>query len=115
MASLWALSWHSPYTEPPDGKPRDLAAVMLADTNGHRAPCPQWLLDLHKPGDGYSIYYSFLPDKPARRLSDEAKFSIRRKRLEARIRKKYPLFAESMIADAIQRKPDYYGQTGDAQ
>lgn len=33
---------------------------------------------------------------------------IRRQRLERRIRKKYPLFADQFIRDELAKKPDYY-------
>ena len=46
-----------------------------------------------------------------RKLSDEAKYRIRRKRLVRRITRKYPLFADQFIRDALLLKPEYYGLT----
>lgn len=45
---------------------------------------------------------------PIRKISSVGKSSIRKKRMEARIRKKDPLFAEEFIEKAIQAKPEYF-------
>lgn len=110
MPFLIVIEWSNPYTEPPDGRPRTLAAVVVPATAGGGAPLvPPELRALWKPGDGYCAGFCRLDDKPRRKLSAAAKFSIRRKRLKARIEKRWPLFAEQMIAEAMQRKPSYYG------
>jgi hypothetical protein len=57
----------------------------------------------------YSLYVDYHDLKPTRELSLASKQSIRRKRLEARIKANYPLFAEDMIREAIAAKPEYYG------
>jgi hypothetical protein len=107
---LITLAWGNPYTEPPDGRPRYLAARVVPATSGGGAPqIPEDMRRLHTIGDGYSFYFDRLDLKPPRRLSLKSKQSIRRKRLAARIKKKFPLFAEQMIAEAMRQRPDYYG------
>lgn len=46
--------------------------------------------------------------RPKRRLSLKTKGSIRRKSLERRVRKKAPLFADRIIAEALAANPNYF-------
>jgi hypothetical protein len=110
---LYTLEWGNPYTEPPTGRPRCLAAVMLLGDEHHGAPRTPDSLFVgvdHHIGDGYSVYCSFIPNKPARVLPLASKQSIRRKRLMARLVKHVPLFAAQLYTDALTAKPDYYGK-----
>jgi very-short-patch-repair endonuclease len=97
MPHLITVEWRNPYT------------LMPSSPGGGAPPTPPEMLALWKPVGGYCITFTLLPCKPPRRLSAAAKFSIRRKRLEARVQRHCPLFAEEMIAEAMHKRPDYYG------
>ena len=67
-------------------------------------------MEISRPGDGYSLCFEIVDTgKPRRQLSLETKQRIRRRNLERRVRRRWPLFAEEFIAEALRRKPDYYG------
>ncbi len=46
-----------------------------------------------------------------RRLPEETKHRIRRQRLERRIARRYPMFAEQIVREELARKPAYFGLT----
>ena len=45
---------------------------------------------------------------PVRRWSQEAKARVRQRNLRKRMERKFPLFAETFIADELAKRPDYY-------
>jgi len=109
---LYRLAWGNPYTQPPDNLPRVVATEI-----GRRGPdgfpgiaalcaaSPRFGL-----GSGYSVhFYGAIDEKPPRRLSGEARQSIRRKALRRRQERNNPLFAEVAIEAAQARNPEYYG------
>ncbi len=100
----YSLEWNNPHTQPPDGKPRVLAeAVVPWDEE------PTELFAMHVLGSGWGIHVRTVDLTPPRRLSEQAKQSIRRKRLVRRLNDKAPLFASQLIPVLMARKPDYYG------
>jgi hypothetical protein len=99
----WALCWSNPYTHPPEGRPRELASEVLP-----RGQKPAFMNDW-KPGTGYAVCCGPAVVEAPRRLSIEAKQSMRRKLLARRMRAKNPMFADAAIAAALEAKPDYYG------
>jgi hypothetical protein len=50
---------------------------------------------------------------PTREMSQAARASIRRKRMEKRMQKKYPLFAKDFIRAELERRPQYFSGEGD--
>ena len=107
---VYALEWGSPYTRPPDNLPRTIALEVSPRGSG----CPA--LDALRTfprfafGTGWAISCRVLNTKPPRRLSEQAKQSIRRKALVRRVNKQAPLFAESIIDSKLAAHPDYYGE-----
>lgn len=59
------------------------------------------------PGDGYGIALRAI-EAPIKERPPEVKASIRRKALQRRMNKKYPLFASQFITDTIAARPGYY-------
>ncbi len=59
-------------------------------------------------GTGWAHCVGFVMP-PRRELPLASKQSIRRKRLKARLEKKYPLFADQFYDEALQARPEYYG------
>ena len=58
-------------------------------------------------GSGYGLTWQPVC-MPIKQMPADQLANIRRKRLERRIRKKYPLLADQMIEDELERKADYY-------
>lgn len=106
------VQWNNPYSQPPDGKPRILAEHFVLQQGDHGCPPPpphllQVIEQAGGLGCGYSIYIRHIKP-PARQLSDAAKGSIRRKRLEKRVTSKYPMFASEFIRLEIAKRPEYF-------
>ena len=107
----FAIRWSNPYTNPPEGMPRELMTVTR--TQESTRDIPQEILEMlatvARPGSGWGLYIGIDEDtRPRRRLSLKAKGSIRRKSLERRVRKKAPLFADRIIAEELASNPRYF-------
>jgi hypothetical protein len=124
----YTVQWGNPYTEPPDGLPRVLARVQVSAPHGAGAPdVPDEIGRVWSEANAafvaslpsgtpatwpWGIYVSVI-DPAQRQASDEARFRRRRQNLIRRIRRRYPMFAEQMIREALERNPAYYGLTLD--
>lgn len=109
LDATYSLEWHSPYTDPPDGRPRVLATHEVEDYAASDHRCPEWLDKMHWANPGYSIYVlTRWVNKPDRSWSKERKAQRRRLNLRKRIEKRWPMFAEMMIAEEMARYPSYY-------
>jgi len=100
---LHSIAWGNPYTEPPDGAPRVLAEVFTLD----REPPDDFKRFEYTPGGGYSYFIQHVTP-PLKQLPPKTLASVRRKRVERRIRRKYPLLADYLLEEEIAKKPDYY-------
>src|SRR5207244_5716563 len=99
---LFAIKWGNPYTNPPEGMPRELIAMtrMQESTRDIPPEILQAVQTVAQPGSGWALSIGIDEDaKPKRRLSPQAKGSIRRKSLESRARKKTPLVADCINAE----------------
>ena len=108
---LSAIIWGNPYTHPPEGMPCELISMtrMQESTRDIPPEILQALETVAHPGSGWALSISIdEAAKPKRRLSPEAKGSIRRKSLERRVRKKAPLFADRIIPDELAANPNYF-------
>jgi hypothetical protein len=108
---LFAIKWGNPCTNPPEGMPRELIAVthMQESTRDIPLEISEALETVARPGSGWALCSGIDEDaRPKRRLSLQAKGSIRRKALERRVRKKAPLFADLIIADELTANPSYF-------
>ncbi len=109
---MWSVVWFNRYTEPPDGLPRCLMQAVFRVPKGRGCPRPPadmlGLLDELGMGSGWTTSATFVPH-PVKSWSPERRFKYRRQMLENRIRKKYPLFAERFIEEAMRQRPEYYG------
>ena len=107
----FAIKWSNPYTNPPEGMPRELMAITRVQESTRDIPQEilQMLETIARPGSGWGLCIGIDEDaRPRRRLSLEAKGRIRRKSLERRIRKKAPLFADGFIAEELAANPKYF-------
>ena len=113
---LFAIKWGNPYTNPPEGMPRELmAATRLQESTRDIPPEIQEALEtLARPGSGWNLFVGIDEDaRPRRRLSPQAKGRIRRKSLERRVRRAAPLFADRIIAEEIAGNPKYFNPVED--
>ena|SRR5438552_11597369 len=107
----FAIRWGNPYTNPPEGMPRELMAVTRMQESTRDIPLgiQQMLETVARPGSGWGLCIGIDEDaRPKRRLSLQAKGSVRRKSLERRVRKMAPLFADRIIAEEIAANPNYF-------
>jgi hypothetical protein len=108
---LFAIKWGNPYTNPPEGMPRELIAITRVQESTRDIPpeITEALETVAQPGTGWALCIGIDEDgRPKRRLSLQAKGSIRRKALERRVRKKAPLFADRIIADELVANASYF-------
>ncbi len=107
----FAIRWGNPYTNPPEGMPRELIAMtrMQESTRDIPPEIVELLETVARPESGWGLFVGIDEEaRPKRRLSPKAKASIRRKSLERRVRKAAPLFADRIIADELAAKPNYF-------
>lgn len=100
----WSLAWANPYTQPPDGGPRVVRAILVP--RGERYP-PEFL-EGYPPGCGYGVRWELVTQRPIVRWSPEAKARTRRRNLRARLERKVPLFADMFEQQELARRPDYF-------
>lgn len=112
VGAVWTLQWSNPYTDPPKGQKRVIAEkfVKYGDSFYNQIP-PEFEAD---KTPGYSVYWSAVM-KPSKQLPEKSLKSIRRKRLQSRVEKKYPLFADQFLEDEIKNKPDYFEGKSDPE
>ena len=100
----WSLRWGDPYPSPPQREGRVRAAVAVPAGT----PCPPEISKLWEAGSGWVICWDMIDQAPVRRWSQEAKARVRQRNLRKRTERKFPLFAETFIADELAKRPDYY-------
>ena len=114
----YLIMWTNPYADPPNGMPK-IKAEMFESIDqrekryesGDRNPTPIRFSSKHELGDGYAVCIQSV-STPTRSLSKGSLATVRRKRLERRMSKKYPLLAKELMAEEIQKNKDYYeGET----
>ncbi len=109
--SIISLRWFNPYTSPPadvdllsDG--RCCWACTVLDRR-YEDEIRQKNEPVHTPGDGWASSWSPFYE-PAKQWSSEAKARVRKGRLQKRLQKKFPLFADLFVQSEMQRRPDYF-------
>ena len=96
--------------------PRELMSITRVQQSTRDIPAEitQALETVARPGSGWSVFVGIDEDaRPRRRLSPQAKASIRRKSLERRIRRVALLFADRIIADELAANPKYFNPVED--
>jgi len=96
--------------------PRELMSITRVQQSTRDIPAEitQALETVARPGSGWSVFVGINEDaRPRRRLSPQAKASIRRKSLERRVRKAAPLFADRIIAAELAANPKYFNPVED--
>ena len=108
--ALWRVGWPDYKGNPPAGKKRTLAEVIIEDwpnKSVEERRAPEILEAKCKENPDYCLYWA--PILPPRKLmSKEAKAKIRKQRLLTRMKKKFPLFAETFTQDELNQDPAYF-------
>lgn len=110
LQRLWrySLRWSNPYTQPPEGGPVELLSVTVPAGS----PTPAEIKTRWRPGVGYAICLDFdnasYEPQAGRQWSPERKGKVRVKRLQSRLGKAFPLFADELLERELQARPDYY-------
>ena len=66
----------------------------------------QAALDRWRPG--LTVRWLMPPEKPVRRISQQARYRLRRRRLRKRLERQAPLFARELERQALAARPNYY-------
>jgi hypothetical protein len=106
---LYSIRWLNPYNRPADWP--EVLCEMVTDSN--RLPAEIQSYPLTR-GGGYGVVIQPLAPALTRQLSQESLAQQRLGRLARRMRRKYPLWAEQFIAEAIAAKPQFYAGVTDA-
>jgi hypothetical protein len=123
LGFLHRLEWSNPYTSPPDGKRVLVEVFMLSEDEG----CRQTPKEIEEAwehlrsvrggpaGLGYSHCIRAITPN-AKKLPVETLARIRKQRLRRRMEEKYPLFADQLYEQELNRNMKYYeGQTDPAR
>lgn len=97
----YTVQWANPYREPPG--PAQLGEMTVPAGT----PCPPELAALHVPGSGYAIHIN-IPTRETRGWSPEAKARNRTRRLQQRLERDAPLFAEELTERELTARSTYY-------
>lgn len=101
-----AIEWGNPYKDPPEGKPHVLAEKYVLTDKGC-PEIPEEFNGLASLGSGYNFTIRHI-EEPPKQLSKETLSKIRKNRLQKRIEKKYPLFADQIIESEMNSNPEYF-------
>lgn len=105
FGTLYTIEWSGYDDRRPADWPRVLAELFVI---GRMSVIPAEIAEFpHTMGSGYSLTIRHVP-YPLQPMPAERLASIRRKRLERRMRAKYPLFAEQLVVETMAKDPGYY-------
>jgi hypothetical protein len=102
----YIVQWGNHYTAAPG--PKVLAWGKSRFGKAHDAEMDAAVAKHHILGSGYAFCVGFDSIRDHKIISPEALASSRRKRMETKLRKKYPLIADILIADELRDNADYY-------
>jgi hypothetical protein len=102
----YIVQWGNHYTAAPG--PKVLAWGKSRFGKAHDAEMDAAVAKHHILGSGYAFCVGFDSIRDHKIISPEALASSRRKRMETKLRKKYPLIADLLIADELRDNADYY-------
>lgn len=101
-----AIEWGNPHKDPPEGRPVVLAEKYVI-TDGGGPPMPEEFKELAPLGSGYHFTIRHIGE-PTKPISQEARASVRQKRLKRRLKEKFPLFVEQFYSEQVENNRDYY-------
>jgi hypothetical protein len=113
----YQIRWNNPYTEPPEGKLRVIAEMYETIEQRKQRMMngegffPERLAELCELGSGYGCHINAVCT-PHRKLPKETLAEVRKKRIKRRMQAKYPMLADILVTEEMERKPEYYaGET----
>lgn len=102
----YIVQWGNPYTPPPGPKVLAWGKSRFGAADDREMDAA--VAKHHVIGSGYSFCVGFDSIRDHKIMAPEALASSRRKRMETKLRKKYPLIADLLIADELRDNADYY-------
>lgn len=115
LGFVHSLEWHSPYTSPPEGRPKVLVEKFIPVEDEGCRQMPREIEEAYQSGNGYSYCIRAVKAIP-RKLDPEVLSSLRQKRLKRRLEEKYPLLADQLFDQELKRNRSYYeGKTDPAR
>ena len=97
------------YPAPAKMTKEHIVQYRLYDRDNNLIASGQAALDQWRPG--LTSRWIVPDDKPPRRISDEARYRGRRRRLRKRLQAKTPLFWKDLEKTELEKRPKYYGLT----
>lgn len=107
LGCVWTVEWGNSYKEPPNGKEVLIESFQPVGSEYWSKHPPEINEAYPGFGKGYCVTWRCVSSLP-KILSQEKLKNVRRKRLERRMKNKYPLFAEEMIREEMEKKKNYY-------
>lgn len=99
----YTVTWRNPYKPRPAGLPKILCSSPFEE----ELTLP-WIIASNWGINAWAIGIYFEHPKPKRKMDEEKRASMRRKRMQARVEKTAPLFADEFEKKELQQRPEYF-------
>lgn len=99
----YTVTWRSPYKPRPAGLPKILCSSPFEE----ELTLP-WIIASNWGINAWAIGIYFEHPKPKRKMDEEKRASMRRKRMQTRVEKTAPLFADEFEKKELQQRPEYF-------
>lgn len=98
----YTVTWRNPYKPRPEGLPKILCSSPFEED----LTLP-WIMASNWGLSAWAIGIYFEHPKPKRKMDEEKRASMRRKRMQTRVEKTAPLFADEFEKKELQQRPDW--------
>lgn len=99
----YTVTWRNPYKPRPAGLPKILCSSPFEE----ELTLP-WIIASNWGINAWAIGIYFEHPKPKRKMDEEKRASMRRKRMQTRVEKTAPLFADEFEKKELQQRPEYF-------
>ena len=99
----YTVTWRSPYKPRPAGLPKILCSSPFEE----ELTLP-WIIASNWGINAWAIGIYFEHPKPKRKMDEEKRASMRRKRMQTRVEKTAPLFADEFEKKELEKRADYF-------
>ena len=109
----YTVTWRNPYKPRPAGLPKILCSSPFEE----ELTLP-WIIASNWGINAWAIGIYFEHPKQKRKMDEEKRASMRRKRMQTRVEKTAPLFADEFEKKELQQRPEYFAgksQVDDAE
>lgn len=99
----YTITWRNPYKPRPVGLPKILCCSPFEE----ELTLP-WIIASNWGLSAWAIGIYFEHPKPKRKMDEEKRASMRRKRMQTRVEKTAPLFADEFEKNELEKRPEYF-------